>query len=41
MASIWDMIATSIEMFAELGAGFQSLGLSYEPEMPDELKERM
>ncbi|RHR49132.1 cyclic lactone autoinducer peptide [Clostridium sp. AF18-27] len=32
------MVATFIGKVAELGAGFMSLGSSYQPEVPEELK---
>ncbi len=41
MINIWDVIADFIQKFAELGAGFQSIGSSYEPEIPEELKENI
>ena len=31
------MLADVVAMFAEVGAGFRSLGIGYQPEVPEEL----
>lgn len=36
--NVWFMIAGFIEQLAQLGAGFMSIGSSYQPEVPEELK---
>lgn len=38
MSSIYMFIANFIENFAIMGAGFLSLGSSYQPDIPEELK---
>ena len=39
MGQILGMIAAFIEAFAETGAGFLSIGIGYQPEIPEELKQ--
>lgn len=38
MMNLWSAIASFIEAFANLGAGAVSNGMSYEPELPEELR---
>lgn len=38
MDSVLFVVAAFIEKLAELGAGFMSMGTSYAPEVPEELK---
>lgn len=38
MANLWLAIASFIEAFANFGAGAASVGMSYEPEVPEELR---
>lgn len=37
MIKILNFVALVVENFAILGAGFMSAGLSYQPEIPEEL----
>lgn len=37
MESIYDVLASIIEAIANLGAGAASMGVAYEPEVPEEL----
>lgn len=39
MSSIWSMLASLIERIANMGAGAASMGISYEPEVPEELRQ--
>lgn len=38
MSNIWSMIASFIEGIANIGAGVASVGINYEPEIPEELR---
>lgn len=38
MNGVWSLLAFVIESFANLGAGMASSGISYEPELPEELR---
>lgn len=38
MSRLWNALATVIEAVAKAGAGAASAGLTYEPELPSELK---
>ena len=37
MTSVFNAIASLVEMFANLGAGMASAGCGYEPKVPEEL----
>lgn len=37
MDAVFMMVAALIEKVAEMGAGFFSFGVAYEPEIPEEL----
>lgn len=39
MGQILSMVAEFIESFAGVGAGFLSIGIGYQPEIPEELKQ--
>ena len=38
MANLWSAIASFVEIFANFGAGTASVGVGYEPEVPEELR---
>lgn len=38
MSSLMVVVASFIGKLAEVGAGFMSIGISYAPEIPEELK---
>lgn len=38
MFDLWSAIASLMEMVASMGAGAASTAMSYEPEVPEELK---
>lgn len=38
MSSFWNFISAIVESIANFGAGTMSMGLNYEPKMPEELK---
>ncbi|MCI7795217.1 MAG: cyclic lactone autoinducer peptide [Lachnospiraceae bacterium] len=39
MGQILGMVAKFIALVAETGAGFLSMGIGYQPEIPEELKQ--
>lgn len=38
MANFWNVIASLIEVIANTGAGAASMGINFEPEVPEELR---
>lgn len=38
MRKVWSAIASLIENVANMGAGVASMGINYEPEVPEELR---
>ena len=38
MSKMWDIISSIVEAIANFGAGTVSLGMNYEPKLPEELR---
>lgn len=38
MSKFWDLLSAMVEAIANFGAGTMSMGLNYEPKLPETLK---